>query len=443
MNRKNMLELIKRAIVKFSHTKFGRKTWKLVVILINSHYVRRLLIKALRVDVKTPSNYYTVFPKIHKSYTIKNALIVMPFYGNDAVGKNIDTKISALKSMGFTIHVVIFNNSPWHSHDSNWDFTYNIKSQDGRFGKLKKDVNQQIIPDGNNIDDWVDDEICQFISALSAMNKFDIAIINYVFLSKLCLYLNHETVSIIDTHDVFAKRNTRMSKIGISEDKFYFSTSQNEETVGLSRADYVFAIQEAEGNYFRETVKSTVLVQPPILDVNFIRYEPQKGTKIIVGFMASGHYPNVVAINNFIECLSKLNHNVQLNISGTICGAMFEAKHPPFVHILGFCDHLEDFYKSCDIVVNPDELLSGMKVKCLEALSFGIPLVATKVSMEGIESIEHYHQLESVYECAKFIAELEKDKLPIMSIKSKDTFIAFKNRYNFNSTLKQVLNKNE
>jgi hypothetical protein len=66
--------------------------------MVNAHYPRRLLIKALNVNAEQNANEFTVFPKILKSSSDKNALVIMPFYGNDAVGKNIDTKIATLKS---------------------------------------------------------------------------------------------------------------------------------------------------------------------------------------------------------------------------------------------------------------------------------------------------------------------------------------------------------
>ncbi|OON35650.1 hypothetical protein BTJ39_22055 [Izhakiella australiensis] len=438
-----ILNYIKKSIIRFARTKHGRQLWKLFVSLVNGYHLRRLLVKALAIDVQTHSDAFTVFPKIRTSLSDKNALIIMPFYGNDAVGKNIDTKINTLKSMGFTIHVIVYNDSPWDSCNPTWDYTYNIKCKNGKFGTLRYDVNQQIINDGNRLDDWIDDEVCQFVASLSATNNFDVAIINYVFLSKLCLYLNKSAISIIDTHDVFAKRNTRMTKIGIKQDKFYFSTSKDDESRGLSRADYVFAIQEAEGAYFSECVTSKVIVQPPILDKNFIDFSPKMNKRTVIGFLASGHYPNVVAIEKFIDSLAKINHNVRLVVAGTICGVLSERKYPGFVHTLGFCDSLEGFYSSCDLVINPDELLSGMKVKCLEALSYGIPLVATKAAMEGILSSESYHKFETAEECAEFISTLKKDELYEMAEKSKDTFMEFNKRYNFGKTILQVLKDNE
>ena len=434
---------IKKYIIKFRYTKIAQVLWRLFSQVVNAYYPRRLLIKALHVDTQPVSTNTTVFPKIKKSTKEKNVLIIMPFYGNDATGKNIDTKISTLKALGFAVHVVVYNNSPWDSYNPKWDYVYNIKNTNGCFGKLRYDVNNQVIFDGNKIDDWIDDEICQFIAALSAMNNFQIAIVNYVFLSKLCLYLGSNTVTVIDTHDVFAKRNTRMSRVGINPDKFYFSTTKEEEIKGLSRADYIFAIQESEGRYFVEQVPSKVIVQPPIFDSCFIDYMPKPDKRLIVGFMASGHYPNVIAINNFIENLNRFKNHIRLDITGTICGSLMNNKFPRFVNILGYCDSLEDFYTSCDVIVNPDELLSGIKVKCLEALSYGVPLVSTKAAMEGIESDAEYHLLDSDEQCAEFIASLKKDRLPEMALKSRSIFVAFNQRYNFKSTMKQVLHLNE
>lgn len=435
----NILNRIKLFLVKFYHTRAGKKVWDIFVFMVNSYYLKRLLKKSLNVVEVVPDDS-TILPKIIRSNTKKNALVIMPFYGADAVGKNCDSKIKALKKLGYTIHTIVYNDSPWDSYNNLWDYTYNIKAIGGKFGKPQRDVNQQVIADGNKVDDWIDDRIIQFVGALSAINQFDVALINYVFLSKLCTALSKNTITMLDTHDVFAKRNSRMKDIGVSEDKFYFSTSKSEESKGLSRADYIIAIQEAEGQYFRETTGANVIVQPPVMTSNFLAFEPKSTSKLVVGFMASGHYPNVIAIQKLIRSLSLKNHNVRLEIAGTICGALERANLPSFVRVLGFCESLEAFYESCDLIVNPDELLSGMKVKCLEALSFGVPLVSTKAGMEGIETLENFHQLESADDCADFIASLEKDELCSMAIASRRVFEAFNARYDLESTLKTILN---
>lgn len=435
----NVLNRVKLFLAKLYHTRTGRKVWSVFVRLVNSYYLKRLLKKALNIIDTLPDDS-TVLPKIIKSNAKKNALVIMPFYGADAVGKNCESKIKVLKKLGYSIHTIVYNDSPWDAHSELWDYTYNIKAIGGKFGQLQRDVNQQVIADGNKVDDWVDDRIMQFVGALSAINQFDVALINYVFLSKLCTALSKNTITMLDTHDVFAKRNSRMKEIGVSEDKFYFSTSKSEESKGLSRADYIIAIQEAEGQYFRQTTNTNVIVQPPMVASNFLAFKPKSTSRLVVGFMASGHYPNVVAIQNLIQSLSKRNHNVRLDITGTICGALDSLNFPSFVRVLGFCESLEEFYESCDLIVNPDELLSGMKVKCLEALSFGVPLVSTKVGMEGIETSESFHQLGSADECADFIASLGKNDLCSMAIASQRVFEAFNARYDLESTLKTVLN---
>ncbi|ASG63147.1 hypothetical protein CEW81_08875 [Kluyvera genomosp. 3] len=62
--------------------------------------------------------------------------------------------------------------------------------------------------------------------------------------------------------------------------------------------------------------------------------------------------------------------------------------------------------------------------------------------MEGIESTEDYHQIESAQKCAEFIASLKKDELINMATQSRNVFANFNQRYNFKSTLRKVLKDN-
>ncbi|ASG63145.1 hypothetical protein CEW81_08865 [Kluyvera genomosp. 3] len=96
--KNTITKFLKNNIVKFRYTKLARELWKLFILIVNTYYPRRLLIKALNVNAEQNTNEFTVFPKIIKSNSEKNALVIMPFYGNDATGKNIDTKIATLKS---------------------------------------------------------------------------------------------------------------------------------------------------------------------------------------------------------------------------------------------------------------------------------------------------------------------------------------------------------
>ena len=81
-------------------------------------------------------------------------------------------------------------------------------------------------------------------------------------------------------------------------------------------------------------------------------------------------------------------------------------KVPDNIRILGYIDDLKKFYSSYDIYINPDTFYSGLKCKTLEAMSYGVAIICTKIAATGLGLKEKYHQLESEKECAKYLMEL-------------------------------------
>ena len=67
---------------------------------------------------------------------------------------------------------------------------------------------------------------------------------------------------------------------------------------------------------------------------------------------------------------------------------------------------MKKFYSSYDIYINPDTFYSGLKCKTLEAMSYGVAIICTKIAATGLGLKEKYHQLESEKECAKYLMEL-------------------------------------
>ena len=432
------------------NTKVGMKLWSVFVKLINVKYIKVTCEKALRLNDSLPiqidlSNKYTL-PKIELNNISKKpkALFVMPFYGPDAVGQNNDLKIKALKKLGYEIHTVMYNSAPWNENSELWDFVYHVKVQNKDSYQLKVDHNKKIIPDGHNIDDWCGDELVQFIASLNAVNEFDVAVINYVYLSKVALYLPNVT-TYLDTHDIFANRNTRMQDNGVDANNFYYSTTLGEENKGLSRFDYVIAIQEDEGKYFEDNTQSKVVVLPPVFTKRYLPLMSNSNRKLKIGFIASGHYPNIVAIKKFISAVSNRQEsaNIELKIAGSICPRLSDERLPSFVSIEGFVDCLSEFYSDCDVIVNPDELLSGLKVKSLEALSFGKPLVCTIAASAGVHSQYENHHFDSAELCAEYILKLttQPELLNKLSKESQTLYDEFSKRYSVIDMFKTTLHR--
>jgi len=73
--------------------------------------------------------------------------------------------------------------------------------------------------------------------------------------------------------------------------------------------------------------------------------------------------------------------DAEIAVAGTLCRAVTAAG----VTLLGELDDLAPAYRSARVVVNPVLFGTGLKVKCVEALGYGKPLVTTRCGADGLE----------------------------------------------------------
>lgn len=244
------------------------------------------------------------------------------------------------------------------------------------------------------IDDWYDVEIGRAASRLTAEKRFDVCFVNYAWYSKIFDSIPSEVLRVIDTHDIFGGRAERFAEIGLEPE--WYHTSAQQESIGLDRAEFALAIQEIEADVLRERTRARVhsvgyLSEP---EVTSIHCEP--GSKLKVGYIGSGNPFNVAAMFSLaqaFEAVPDAAEQVEMHVAGAVCGALTDISHGFIAH--GIVESVPEFYDSVDVVVNPMRGGTGLKIKSLEALGFGKPLVATRDAMEGIQSDHDGHQLGS------------------------------------------------
>jgi glycosyltransferase involved in cell wall biosynthesis len=83
----------------------------------------------------------------------------------------------------------------------------------------------------------------------------------------------------------------------------------------------------------------------------------------------------------------------------------------PTVEVTGRVDDLKPYHEAAAVAVAPLRSGSGTKLKVLEALAVGRPLVATAVAAEGIAVVDGVHLLvrDDPDEFARAVAELLED----------------------------------
>lgn len=223
-------------------------------------------------------------------------------------------------------------------------------------------------------------------------NHYDIVFIEFIWLSYFVDFIvDKNIITVIDTHDVIHRRNERYVANNIP---IYFHISKEDEIKVLNKFNYVLAIQQEEGKYLENLLDTNVLVTPRPFPTKMIL--PIQKDKLVVGFIGGSADFNIDAIEWFVKYVwndfSKIHDEYMLEIYGLVTDYInINGKN---IIVKGKVDNIEEAYKNIDIFINPIRFGAGLKIKNVEAMSFGIPLVTTSVGKEGLEGYEGTCYLE-------------------------------------------------
>jgi len=432
-----MFNLLKQACFVFYQAQIGKFVWKCIKKTTNSKYIRKLLLKSLEYNnIVNTENSPVILNQIHFHAKRKNVLVIMPFWGKSAACLYANAMCEILHRSGYALHLVVYSCDGTVPSDSLWDHAYAVQSNLPNYGNpyiFGRDTSKF---DTNLIDDWVGDDLMDFIKILDKNCHFDLCLCNYVFLSKTLTYFNNSIKKILVTHDIFSDRNKRMHEVGI--DSFYFGTVPEEEKKGLERADCIIAIQEKERMFFKTITDKPIITLPYIPSKKYQTYQFSEA-HLRVGYIASHHGPNILSITEYIKLL-KNEKEIEIFIAGPISCAIDPTLKN--VHILGIIDNLEEFYSRYDIYPNPDLMESGLKIKTVEAFSYGRPVICTKAASAGIEVVKGYHQCRSIVEIAELTKKCVKNTklLSEMAEESKRVYDTFYSVYSAHEIMEKVIN---
>lgn len=449
---KKINSAIKNTLISFYRTKTGQKLWKFGVTQIRRPFIKLAIQKALDQANLSPSNHNFSFcdGNLNLDKNSKHALVIFPFLGLNAVGNNIIEQCRKLKEVGYVVHGLNFSNFPEVSQDTCFDTFKTLACRDENFGKwnLHKELN---LFERNKIDDWVTDELLDYIALLDKYFSIDLCICHYNFLSLALTALSQNTYKIIYTHDIFVGRNKKLFEVGLTHKDFYFSCSKEEEKKGLKRADLVLAIQEDEANYIKNELGiSNVLAMPFIPEVGSKTPKEDKNSRnsidnltkktcFVVGYFAGSHKPNKIAFDRFLKAFGS-HSDIKIAIGGGI--SCFYANNPDSnIEVLGAVEDLKTFYSKCDVCVNPDTLVSGMKIKTIEAMVFDIPVVCTRAASTGLDSSEPLHLLENEENVAEEVLKLLRkgpDELERLKGVSSRIVSSLRRKYSFYTLFNEI-----
>ncbi|MFC7608249.1 glycosyltransferase [Teichococcus aestuarii] len=253
------------------------------------------------------------------------------------------------------------------------------------------------------LDDWCPDALCAAVAELHARKHYDAVLVNYVWMSKVLVGLDN-TLKIIDTHDLFGDRHKIAIREGM-EPRWYF-TSLSEEDRGFNRADLLLGIQDRETAEIASRVDVPAMVIGHLMPPRFLMEPSHKPPRFTFGYLGSGNPWNIRSIQALDDALAS-GPAMDWMLAGSILKQPLTLKTSPYR--FGFVKELKDFYNDVQCVINPMLGGTGLKIKTVEALSYGRPVIGTVDAFIGLPVQHEAHKLQSVEACAEMMCEYTKN----------------------------------
>lgn len=239
----------------------------------------------------------------------------------------------------------------------------------------------------------------EFVNRLIAENKYDVVQVEFVELMGMVHALPADVKKVFVHHELsFVRQQQEYQLLANPKaiDRYAYAYSKNFEIQCLNAYDSVFTLTAEDRDKLKAVLRPQLAVEvlPVQFEVNAaVPLENFQFNNCLVFVGGSDHFPNVDAIDWFLntswENLLRQNPALELKIIGKWQGkhtARYESKFRQ-VKFIGFADELLPAVKNSILIV-PIRIGSGIRIKILELIALGVPLVTTSIGCEGT-GLEH------------------------------------------------------
>lgn len=297
--------------------------------------------------------------------------------------RRIMQMVRLYKNQGFEVDLLYHNEEgfdPGLSHALAGEF--------GRVTVVRSRAPKHILP-GHvcRIVDWYDRGLEAAARDMHKLRGYNVVHVNYVWYSPLLEVFGSDVVKVLDTHDIFGERRQKYTAAGMKPQ--WFSTSYADEDVALRRADAALAIQKEEAAELAGRGHRNILYLPYV-EPALRTFEPRTGNRpLTFGYLGSGNDWNILSMAEFLSMMQArgVPFPHPIVVAGGVCRHVREGTG---VIKLGFVQELHTFYDAIDIALNPMVGGTGLKIKTVEPLCYGKPVLTT---LPGAQGLTHLWQL--------------------------------------------------
>lgn len=206
-----------------------------------------------------------------------------------------------------------------------------------------------------------------------------------VMLSRLQLDFLRQAIPpgvrrVMDTHDLVSDNARSRAQAGVDVSE---ALDFGRETGFLRHYDRVLLIQQDDFARVSAVLGERALCVPhPVV----LPPQPVRPHSRVIGYAASQWVANVHGFRWFVDDVwpQLAGPDIRLDLAGHLASLVPDPL-PAGMHRRGFVPDLADLWSGIDLAINPVRWGSGLKIKTVEALAAGLPLVTTREGARGLE----------------------------------------------------------
>lgn len=237
-----------------------------------------------------------------------------------------------------------------------------------------------------------DRALLAYVKQMTAENKYDLFYLDH---SQMFLYGKYfpEINKILMAHDVMAQRFSRTGNI--VNRKFVLNTEGKLMSVPNST---IFTFSEKDCNIIKAAYGLESRATNFFLDQMVIDAVPAQTDKRIIFFGKWKRADNFEGLKWFFDNVyEKLDKSIQISIIGKWLPNAFEQDFKRYsnVEYLGFVENPYTMIANSMATVSPLFSGAGVKVKVVESLACGTPVIGNDIAFEGISGIYNQFMIKA------------------------------------------------
>ncbi len=259
-------------------------------------------------------------------------------------------------------------------------------------------------------------------------NDYDLIYCEQTPLSPVMNFLPDRIPKFLSVHDLWTLHIKRRlpyesgwKKLKMTDDAQWIEQTEIE---ALRRADVCFAMSEPDKQWIERHSNKRAVVIPVGIDVDYYsqvvdQFSLPPSTGPWFAFSASvGHPPNADAIFYFVRQILPLIRKQYPNVGFMIVGcyttqALYQlSRQDSKIIVTGAVPDVRPYLRAADVCVVPMRFGSGIRIKIMEYLAMGKPVVSTSIGCEGLGLVsgKHLIQADTPQDFAKGINKILSDE---------------------------------